>query len=128
MLIDFPRAAQDVLEQDPDDRLSYMVSSPPGQFLLGNQRLPQPDGPPPALGEPRLYDGQLDGKPLRIVAMDVQYGDSSPRQILRVQVGKGLAVQQRAFAGMEGRCEPEAALCLVERERLAAEQDRACRR
>ena len=41
LLIDFPRAAQDVLEQDPDDRISYMVSSPPGQFLLGNQRLRQ---------------------------------------------------------------------------------------
>ena len=35
LLIDFPRAAQDVLEQDPDDRISYTVSSPPGQFLLG---------------------------------------------------------------------------------------------
>ena len=45
LLIDFPRAAQDVLEQDPDDRISYMVSSPPGQFLLGNQRLPQPRQP-----------------------------------------------------------------------------------
>ena len=42
LLIDFPRAAQDVLEQDPKDRISYMVSSPPGQFLLGNQTLPQP--------------------------------------------------------------------------------------
>src|SRR5512147_2968019 len=44
LLIDFPKAAQDVLEQDPDDRISYTVSSPPGQFLLGNQRLPQPEG------------------------------------------------------------------------------------
>ncbi len=95
LLIDFPRAAQDVLEQDPDDRLSYMVSSPPGQFLLGNQRLPQPEGVPPSLSEPHLYDSVLDGKRLRIVAMDVAYGSNSPRQILRVQVGKGLAVQQR---------------------------------
>ena len=46
LLIDFPKAAQDVLEQDPDDRISYMVSSPPGQFLLGNQRLPPPTRPP----------------------------------------------------------------------------------
>ena len=41
LLVDFPRAAQDVLEADPDDRVSYMVSSPPGQFLLvAQQKLP----------------------------------------------------------------------------------------
>ncbi|MDP2419007.1 MAG: sensor histidine kinase N-terminal domain-containing protein, partial [Hydrogenophaga sp.] len=95
LLIDFPKAAQDVLEQDPDDRISYMVSSPPGQFLLGNQRLPQPTEAPTGPGEPLLYGGLLDGKPLRIVAMDVQYGEGSIPQTLRVQVGKGLAVQQR---------------------------------
>ena len=36
LLVDFPRAAQDVLEADPDDRVSYMVSSPPGEFLLAS--------------------------------------------------------------------------------------------
>lgn len=95
LLVDFPRAAQDVLEQDPGDRISYMVSSPPGQFLLGNQRLPQPDTRPAAPGEPLLYQGLLDGKPLRIVALDVNYGEEATPQTLRVQVGKGLAVQQR---------------------------------
>ncbi|MDP2262162.1 MAG: sensor histidine kinase N-terminal domain-containing protein [Hydrogenophaga sp.] len=97
LLIDFPRAAQDVLEQDPDDRISYMVSSPPGQFLLGNQRLPQPPEPqaPQPGGEPVLYGSVLDGKPIRIVALDVRYGDADTPQTLRVQVGKSLAVQQR---------------------------------
>jgi two-component system sensor histidine kinase TctE len=95
LLIDFPKAAQDVLEQDPDDRISYMVSSPPGQFLLGNQRLPQPSKAPAGPGEPLLYGGLLDGKPLRFVAMDVKYGEAASPQTLRVQVGKGLAVQQR---------------------------------
>ena len=28
LLVDFPKAAQDILEQDPKDRVSYMVSSP----------------------------------------------------------------------------------------------------
>jgi two-component system sensor histidine kinase TctE len=95
LLIDFPKAAQDVLEQDPDDRISYMVSSPPGQFLLGNQRLPPPTQPPLVAGDPVFYGGVLDGRPLRIVALDLSYGETSAPQILRVQVGKGLAVQQR---------------------------------
>ena len=42
LLIDFPRAAQDIIEQDPKDRVSYTVSSPPGKFLLGNGLLPGP--------------------------------------------------------------------------------------
>ncbi len=96
LLIDFPRAAQDVLEQDPSDRLTYTVTSPPGQFLLGNGQLPQP-GPlaGPTLGEPLFYKDQLDGRPLRIVSLDVSYGEPDQPQVLRVQVGKSLAVQQR---------------------------------
>ncbi|MBA4262812.1 MAG: histidine kinase [Comamonadaceae bacterium] len=95
LLVDFPRAAQDVLEADPDDRVSYMVSSPPGQFLLGNQRLPQPDTRPSAAGEPLLYTASIDGKPMRFVALDVSYGEADAPQTLRVQVAKGLAMQQR---------------------------------
>ncbi|MBL8389558.1 MAG: sensor histidine kinase [Hydrogenophaga sp.] len=95
LLIDFPRAAQDVLEQDPQDRISYMVSSPPGQFLLGNKTLPQPGTGQVASGEPLLYAATVDGKRLRIVALDVNYGESHSPQTLRVQVGKSLAVQER---------------------------------
>jgi two-component system sensor histidine kinase TctE len=111
LLIDFPRAAQDVLEQDPHDRLTYMVSSPPGQFLLGNGNLPQPQSqptqaqPPPTgaapsvpqapLAEPQFHTAVLDGKPLRIVTLDLGYGEPDTPQVLRVQVGKSLAVQQR---------------------------------
>ncbi|MFC3686379.1 sensor histidine kinase [Hydrogenophaga luteola] len=95
LLIDFPRAAQDVLEQDPKDRISYMVSSPPGQFLLGNQTLPQPPEGTVGTEEPLLYASEIDGKPLRIVALDVNYGEVNAPQTLRVQVGKSLAVQQR---------------------------------
>jgi two-component system sensor histidine kinase TctE len=102
LLIDFPRAAQDVLEQDPKDRLTYMVSSPPGKFLLGNGQIPQPDIRPDAdthspspTGEPQFYTAQLDGKPLRIVMLDVSYGEPDTPQVMRVQVGKSLAVQQR---------------------------------
>jgi two-component system sensor histidine kinase TctE len=99
LLIDFPRAAQDVLEQDPEDRLSYTVSSPPGQFLLGNARQPLPAPPSaPELGVPMLYQAELQGKRLRMVSLDVPYGDEDTRQRLRVQVGKSFVVQQRIAA------------------------------
>ena len=96
LLVDFPRAAQDILEQDPTDRLGYMVSSPPGKFVLGNGQLPPP---PPQLvipaGEPRIYEAPLDGKPVRVAVLEVNYGDDDAPQRLRVQVAKSLAVQQR---------------------------------
>ena len=61
LLIDFPKAAQDIIEQDPDDRVSYMVSSPPGQFVIGNSKIPQPPiNGLPITGEVQIYDSQLD--------------------------------------------------------------------
>lgn len=101
LLIDFPRAAQDIIEQDPQDRVSYMVSSPPGRFLLGNGSLPGPEQPAPApSGEPLLYNVSLEGKPMRVALLDVSYGEANAPQSLRVQVAKSLVLQQRIAAGL----------------------------
>jgi two-component system sensor histidine kinase TctE len=96
LLVDFPRAAQDIIEQDPTDRVSYMVSSPPGRFLLGNGKLPGPDARVTVNTlEPLLYNADVDGKSMRVALLDLDYGDSSAPQRLRVQVAKSLTVQQR---------------------------------
>jgi two-component system sensor histidine kinase TctE len=97
LYIDFPRAAQAIMEEDPGDPVSYMVSSPPGSFVLGNvgrDLLPAP----PAMGvkgEPVLYDAPYGGKPFRHAALDVDYGDADAPQRMRVQVAKSLAVRER---------------------------------
>jgi two-component system sensor histidine kinase TctE len=101
LLIDFPRAAQDVLEADPNDKLMYTVSTPPGSFILGNNNLP---APPPVgkrlLDTPYFYDSMVappDGasgpaKPMRIVALYVAFGDSSAaKQTMLVQVARSSA-------------------------------------
>jgi two-component system sensor histidine kinase TctE len=99
LLIDFPRSAQDIIEQDPKDRVSYMVSSPPGSFLLGNGKFPDPRlKSPPGTGEPLLYNVSLDGKPMRVALLEVNYGETNAPQRMRVQVAKSLAVQQRIAA------------------------------
>jgi two-component system, OmpR family, sensor histidine kinase TctE len=104
LLIDFPRAAQAIIEEDPQDKVSYMVSSPPGQFVLGNAKLPEP---PPAVmqrllfkAEPQLYQAmiespQQEARPLRIATMELQFGEANAPQRLRVQVAKSLAVRER---------------------------------
>ncbi len=96
LLVDFPRAAQDILEQDPSDRVRYMVSSPPGQFVLGNRSMPPPPwtAPLPA-GETRVYSAELDGQPVRVALLEVNYGDADAPQRLRVQIAKSMTVQHR---------------------------------
>jgi two-component system sensor histidine kinase TctE len=95
LLIDFPRAAQDILEQDPKDRVSYMVSSPPGSFLLGNTQLPEPPAGLLVLeNEPILYNLVVDGKSMRVAMIDLVFGDGITPQRMRVQVAKSLAVQK----------------------------------
>lgn len=100
LLIDFPRAAQDVLEADPSDKLLYTVSSPPGQFILGNRNLPSPPAVPaePPLNEAQFYDGELEdpdggrSAQLRVAALYLQFGENphAPQTML-VQVARSSA-------------------------------------
>jgi two-component system, OmpR family, sensor histidine kinase TctE len=91
LYIDFPRAAQDIIEADPEDRVFYMVSTPPGQFILGNQTLPAP--PTQAtqrLDIPILYDANLGETPVRVAALYLRYGEADARpQTMLVQVARG---------------------------------------
>ncbi|MED5619959.1 sensor histidine kinase [Ideonella sp. BN130291] len=92
LLIDFPRAAQDIIEADPDDRVYYMVSTPPGQFILGSRKLPQP--PPidkPRLDDPYFYDGTMEGLPIRIAALYVAWGEPKEPQLMLVQIARSRA-------------------------------------
>lgn len=101
LLIDFPRAAQDVLEADPSDKLLYTVSSPPGQFILGNGRVPEPplQSAAPRLGTPYFYDGELSETPeherpgrIRVAALYLHFGEDPQRQqTMLVQVARSSA-------------------------------------
>jgi len=92
LFIDFPRAADDIIGGDPDDRVYYMVSTPPGQFILGSRQLPPPSlTGAPKLGEPYFYDGMVDKMPIRVAALYVAYGDSKTRQLMLVQIARGRA-------------------------------------
>jgi two-component system sensor histidine kinase TctE len=92
LFIDFPRAAQDIISADPDDRVYYMVSTPPGQFILGSRKLPPPPlTEPPKLGYPYFYDGVVDKVPMRLAGLYVAYGDDKDRQLMLVQIARGRA-------------------------------------
>ncbi|WP_019560339.1 MULTISPECIES: HAMP domain-containing histidine kinase [Caldimonas] len=95
LLIDLPKAAQAILETDPDDRVYYMVSTPPGQFILGNNTLPPPPPIPNLeLDRPYFYDGLVDGVPVRVAALYLAYGDQSSPQHMLVQLAKSRASRE----------------------------------
>ncbi|NRF69133.1 sensor histidine kinase [Aquincola sp. S2] len=101
LFIDFPRAAQDIIEADPDDRVYYMVSTPPGKFILGNKQLPLPPGAEaPRLGEPVFYDATLDKVRIRLAALflpigskgpDGRVGEKGSNEVLLVQIARSQA-------------------------------------
>ncbi|HET7793904.1 MAG TPA: sensor histidine kinase [Rhizobacter sp.] len=110
LYIDLPRAAQDIIEADPDDRVYYMVSTPPGEFILGNRQMPAPPASitNPSLGVPYLYDAVIpvipdhtnfgDGKQqninVRVVALYLAYGEPGKPQRMLVQVARSRASRE----------------------------------
>ena len=111
LLIDFPRAAQEVLETDPNDRLFYMVSTPPGEFILGNNSIPMPPASMrPRLNDPYFYDGEIRsagpaggrGLPepikVRIAALYLPYAaPEGKEQWMLVQVARNMAHREDIF-------------------------------
>ena len=106
LYIDFPRSAQDILESDPTDRVLYAVSSPPGQFILGNPNLSVPVIEHPVFNEPYLYDSRVtepargdqpaDQAPIseriRVAALYVKLSDEGARDgTMRVLVARSRA-------------------------------------
>jgi two-component system, OmpR family, sensor histidine kinase TctE len=87
LFVDLPRSAQEILEADPDDRVMYAVSAPPGRLLLGDARLPAPPTVP-ATGEPLFFNTAE----LRVVTLDlVLAAAGAPDTGLRVQVARSSA-------------------------------------
>ncbi|GHD58516.1 sensor histidine kinase [Jeongeupia chitinilytica] len=87
LIVDFPRAAQLLLEEGPDDKLFYTVSTLPGGMILGNRRLPSPPSAP-AANNPLFYNTVQDGEPIRVLS--IYYPLNRPDHWLHVQVGKNL--------------------------------------
>ncbi|MBV1774581.1 sensor histidine kinase [Burkholderiaceae bacterium DAT-1] len=94
LYIDFPKAARAILEADPNDRIHYMVSSPPGQFLLGGEKLPPPPaGSPVVFGQPVFYDGPMNGKTVRVATLYVPIGTPEHPQVMMVQVARSTSAR-----------------------------------
>ena len=74
---DLPRAAEQVLRTDKYDKIYYQVRRPDGSALAGDPGLPPiPDSRAPADGV-TAYDGEYEGKKVRVVALLIPCGSRS---------------------------------------------------
>ncbi|HEX8603912.1 MAG TPA: sensor histidine kinase [Pseudoduganella sp.] len=105
LLIDLPRAAQNILEADPNDRFLYTVSTPPGRFILGNNAIPLPPAHMrPRPNDPYFYDGEMvpdqsevtpGPAKVRVAALFLKNGELDGRQQwMLVQVARGVAARE----------------------------------
>lgn len=101
LLIDFPKAAQAILEADPSDRLLYTVSSPPGQFILGNQALPLPSGYADLPLEQAHFYNSTGPQTLRITALRLSLGDAADQTVSTGPVPSMLVQVARSSANRE---------------------------
>ena len=87
--VDFPRAAREILEEDPTDRVYYMVSSPPAAFLLGEPAMPRPPATLAArAGASYFYNASMKGQDVRVAALYLLAGTVEQPQLMLVQVAK----------------------------------------
>jgi two-component system sensor histidine kinase TctE len=93
LFVDLPPSAQDILAADPEDRVMYMVSSPPGQLLLGDARMPAPPRSAPP-GQPLYFDATVP-EPMRVVSLDLHLAAAGAAEAtLRVQIARSSAPRQ----------------------------------
>lgn len=93
LFVDLPPSAQDILAADPEDRVMYMVSSPPGQLLLGDARMPAPPNSAP-LGQPLYFDATVP-EPMRVVSLDLHLAAAGAADsTLRVQIARSSAPRE----------------------------------
>ncbi len=109
LFVDLPRSAQEILEADPKDRVLYAVSSPPGQFLLGDPHLPAARIERPLFGEPYFYDSDYPGpaaagvadpapvaERVRVVALYLKFGaEGTTDGVMLVQVARSRADREQ---------------------------------
>jgi len=66
--LNLPRAAREILESDPYDRIFYRVVTPGGKSVAGRADVPLPAEPLVRADPVRFYDAMIGGEPVRVGA------------------------------------------------------------
>lgn len=91
-------ALMDALEDSVE--LNYQISTQTGKILLGNPNIPKPDMKLNR-GQELFYNGLLDGKKRRILAMEIPDGSADPNQDQHIRII--LAKDSKTYYDRAGR-------------------------
>ncbi len=111
--IDLPQIAEDLLEYDKDDYISYRISAPNGKLVVGDADIAAPQQKIPS-GEHIYYNDTLNGEKVRVVAYALPIIHSKLKGDLLIQVAETL--EKREFMVreiIEGMLIPQILIMLV---------------
>ncbi|MDB5913091.1 MAG: two component transcriptional regulator, sensor histidine kinase [Ramlibacter sp.] len=92
--LELSQAAANILLMDAQDRLFFRVTAADGAVLGGDTTLPPPQlGPNP--GEPRFYQAEVHGQPVRMVAARMPVAETAAAPMVLVQVAETLNKRNR---------------------------------
>lgn len=85
--VDLPQIAEDLLEYDKDDYISYRISAPNGKLVVGDADIAPPQKKVVS-GEHIYYDDKLNGEKVRVVAYALPIIKSQLKGDLLIQVAE----------------------------------------
>ncbi|MFN7086230.1 MAG: sensor histidine kinase [Burkholderiales bacterium] len=87
--VDLPEVAIQMLQSRESGRVYYLVTGPGNEFITGDPDLPPPPDPP--AGRINYYDEHYQGKPVRIVALQLPVESGKDQGLVTVQVAENRA-------------------------------------
>lgn len=91
--LELTEAAATILLMDAQDRLFFRVDTPDGTLLGGDPVVPL--AAPPSGNEPRYYQDEVRGEPVRMVAARMPINETTGAPVVHVQVAETLNKRKR---------------------------------
>lgn len=89
--VDLPEVAIQMLQSRESGQVYYLVTGPRNEFVTGDPDLPPP--PDPISGRINYYDDEYQGKPVRIVALQLPVERGKDQGFVTVQVAENSAAR-----------------------------------
>ena len=89
--VDLPDVVVQMLETRESGRVYYLVSGPRDEYITGQPDLPPP--PDPSSERVNYYDGEYQGRAVRIVTLHLPVETGNNERVVRVQVAENRAAR-----------------------------------
>jgi two-component system, OmpR family, sensor histidine kinase TctE len=110
--VDLPEVAVQMLQSRESGRVFYLVTGPGNEYITGEPDLPPP--PDPFSGRINYYDDRYQGRPVRIVALQLPVESGKTQGLVMVQVAESRTARDEFARQMIIRSVlPQALLILI---------------